>query len=71
MPARMVFKVITAGEGGVGKTTLLYRYVKGKFLADTKMTLGVDFYIQEIEANGKLINLQIWDLVVKIILGRY
>lgn len=39
-----LLKVITAGDGGVGKTTLLYRYVEGQFLADTKVTLGVEFW---------------------------
>ncbi|MHA1913047.1 MAG: Rab family GTPase [Promethearchaeota archaeon] len=56
-----LLKVITAGDGGVGKTTLLYRYIKGKFLADTKMTLGVDFFLQEVDVNGEKVNLQIWD----------
>jgi len=56
-----LLKVITAGDGGVGKTTLLYRYVEGRFLADTKMTLGVEFFIKELEIKGESINLQIWD----------
>jgi small GTP-binding protein len=56
-----LLKVITAGDGGVGKTTLLYRYIKGQFLADTKMTLGVDFFLQEVDVNGEKVNLQIWD----------
>jgi small GTP-binding protein len=56
-----LLKVITAGDGGVGKTTLLYRYVEGQFLADTKMTLGVEFFIKELSIRGESINLQIWD----------
>ncbi|MFW9823384.1 MAG: GTP-binding protein [Candidatus Thorarchaeota archaeon] len=61
MSSPILFKVITAGEGGVGKTTLLYRYVEGKFLADTKMTLGVEFFMKELEIDKKKINLQVWD----------
>lgn len=56
-----VLKIITTGEGGVGKTTLLHRYVEGKFLADTKMTLGVEFFLKEIDLDGNKILLQIWD----------
>ncbi|MFX1280258.1 MAG: GTP-binding protein [Promethearchaeota archaeon] len=56
-----LLKVITAGDGGVGKTTLLYRYVEGKFLADTKMTLGVEFFLKEINIKGEIVNLQVWD----------
>jgi len=56
-----LLKVITAGDGGVGKTTLLYRYVEGRFLADTAMTLGVQFFLKEINFRGDIINLQVWD----------
>ncbi|GAH84376.1 unnamed protein product, partial [marine sediment metagenome] len=28
---KFILKILTAGEGGVGKTTLLHRYVEGKF----------------------------------------
>jgi small GTP-binding protein len=57
----MVLKIITTGEGGVGKTTLLHRYVEGKFLTDTKMTLGVEFFLKELDLDGNKILLQIWD----------
>jgi small GTP-binding protein len=56
-----VLKIVTTGEGGVGKTTLLHRYVEGKFLTDTKMTLGVEFFLKEIDLDGNKILLQIWD----------
>lgn len=61
MPSSKILKIITAGDGGVGKTTLLYRYVEGKFLADTRMTLGVEFFIKEVDVGRKKINLQVWD----------
>lgn len=61
MSKPIVLKIVTTGEGGVGKTTLLHRYVEGKFLADTKMTLGVEFFLKEIDLDGNKILLQIWD----------
>lgn len=61
MSKPMIIKCITAGDGGVGKTTLLYRYVEGRFLADTRMTLGVEFFIKEVNVGRKKINLQVWD----------
>ncbi|MFX1417289.1 MAG: Rab family GTPase [Promethearchaeota archaeon] len=61
MAKSILLKVITAGEGGVGKTTLLYRYIEGKFLADTRMTIGVEFFLKEIKIGGKKILLQVWD----------
>ncbi|MHA2006669.1 MAG: Rab family GTPase [Promethearchaeota archaeon] len=54
-------KIITAGNAGVGKTTLLYRYVEGNFLTDTKATLGVDFYWKVFNAKDNQIDLQLWD----------
>ncbi len=56
-----LFKIITGGDGGVGKTTLLYRYVEGKFLTNTKSTLGVDFYWKKFKINDTQIDLQFWD----------
>jgi len=57
----IVLKVLTAGEGGVGKTTLLHRYVEGKFDANTKMTIGVEFFLKELQIHGKNVMLQLWD----------
>ena len=61
MPKSILLKVVTAGEGGVGKTTLLYRYIEGRFLADTRMTIGVEFFLKELNIEGNKILLQVWD----------
>lgn len=61
LPKKFILKILTAGEGGVGKTTLLHRYVEGKFSAETKMTIGVEFFLKEIEVDGKQCTLQLWD----------
>ena len=57
----IVLKFVTSGDGGVGKTTLLNRFVNGKFLTDTKMTIGVDFLLKEIILNDIKVTLQLWD----------
>lgn len=62
MEKPILLKVITAGDGGVGKTTLLHRYIEGKFLADTRLTIGVEFFLKELKIDGKKILLQVWDL---------
>ncbi|MFX0023163.1 MAG: Rab family GTPase [Candidatus Hermodarchaeota archaeon] len=61
MAKSILLKVVTAGEGGVGKTTLLYRYIEGRFLADTRMTIGVEFFLKELNIEDKKILLQVWD----------
>ncbi len=56
-----VLKVIIAGDGGVGKTTMLHRYIKGKFIEGLYMTIGVEFFLKELELEGEKVSLQIWD----------
>lgn len=58
----MFFKVLFLGEGGVGKTSLLKRYVDGTFTEDMKTTVGVDFASCEVSCDGWEATLQIWDL---------
>lgn len=58
---KFVLKVLTAGDGGVGKTTLLERYVNNRFIADTSMTIGVQFQLRNISFGGVEATLQIWD----------
>lgn len=54
-------KILTAGEGGVGKTTLLRRFVEGQFFSETKMTIGVEFFLKSIILGDNEITLQLWD----------
>ncbi|MFX0009901.1 MAG: Rab family GTPase [Candidatus Hermodarchaeota archaeon] len=61
MPKKFILKILTAGEGGVGKTTLLHRYVEGRFSADTRMTIGVEFFLKEINIDSLHCTLQLWD----------
>lgn len=56
-----VIKIIITGNGGVGKTTLLHRYIEGKFLVNTYMTIGVEFFIKELDIDGSKVLMQIWD----------
>ena len=57
----IILKILTAGEGGVGKTTLLYRYVEDRFVSDTRMTIGVEFFLKEVIIDETKYLLQIWD----------
>ena len=61
MVKKFILKILTAGEGGVGKTTLLHRFVEGKFSGETKMTIGVEFFLKELEIDGQQCTLQLWD----------
>jgi small GTP-binding protein len=56
-----MFKVCIFGDGGVGKTTLINRYLTGVFKGGSEITIGVDFHIKKLEIQEKRISLQIWD----------
>ncbi|MHA1437484.1 MAG: Rab family GTPase [Promethearchaeota archaeon] len=56
-----LFKVVIFGDGGVGKTTLVNRYLTGVFTGNSSITIGIDFHLKKIEIEGKSIELQIWD----------
>jgi small GTP-binding protein len=56
-----LFKVCIFGDGGVGKTSLVKRYLTGLFIGDSSMTLGVDFHMKKFEFHAKRVSLQIWD----------
>ncbi|MFX1303378.1 MAG: Rab family GTPase [Promethearchaeota archaeon] len=57
----VLFKVVFFGDGGVGKTTLINRYLTGVFKSDSVITIGVDFHVKKVEIEGKRVSLQIWD----------
>ncbi|MFX1513103.1 MAG: Rab family GTPase [Promethearchaeota archaeon] len=57
-----IFKVILAGDGGTGKTTLIRRFLTGEFVLDTKQTIGVEFARQTVKISEmEDAILQIWD----------
>lgn len=60
-PKSPLFKVILLGDGGVGKSSLMNRFVTNKFDTHLFHTIGVEFLNKELEVDGQSISLQIWD----------
>ena len=54
-----LLKVILLGDSGVGKTSLMDRYINKKWAAQYKATIGADFLTKEIEIEDKLVTLQV------------
>ena len=57
-----VLKVVIAGDGNVGKTSLVRRYCEGKFEASRVATIGVDFQTKVVELPAGSVKLSIWDM---------
>jgi small GTP-binding protein len=57
-----VFKIILLGDPRVGKTSLLLRYIKNKFLDSYKTTIGVDFLSKQIKFGKDNVKITLWDV---------
>ena len=56
-----LFKLILIGNSGVGKSSILQRYMNKTFEESYKCTIGVDFLMKSVEVKGKTVKLQLWD----------
>jgi Ras-related protein Rab-1A len=56
-----LFKVLLIGDSGVGKSSLLLRFTDKTYTDSYTSTIGVDFKIQTIKLNDKVVKLQLWD----------
>jgi len=56
-------KIIIIGDSGVGKTSLVKKFVSGHFSKEYKASIGTNIFIKKINLNStKEISLQIWDI---------
>jgi small GTP-binding protein len=49
------------GDSGVGKTCVLARFARNKFLPESKTTIGVEFATRTVQLDDKVVKLQVWD----------
>jgi small GTP-binding protein len=56
-----LFKIILIGNSGVGKSSILQRYMKQTFSPNYKITIGVDFLMKSLKINDQIVKLQVWD----------
>ncbi len=54
-------KVVLIGDSGVGKSSIISRYIGGIFVDSIDSTISSSFSQKEYEANGKKVRLNIWD----------
>ena len=60
-----IFKICLLGQGGVGKTCIARRLCFDTFDANTRLTIGIDFYTYDlpilVDGEDTFIRLSIWD----------
>merc|ERR1712137_333447 len=61
MHNKALLKIVLLGDSGVGKTSLMDRYVNKNFTTQYKATIGADFLTKEVEVDNNTVTLQIWD----------
>eukprot|EP01103_Thecamoeba_quadrilineata_P003517 TRINITY_DN13285_c0_g1_i1.p1 TRINITY_DN13285_c0_g1~~TRINITY_DN13285_c0_g1_i1.p1 ORF type:complete len:206 (+),score=21.14 TRINITY_DN13285_c0_g1_i1:218-835(+) len=55
------FKVVTLGDSGVGKTSIIQKFIHDNFDVNQTMTLGSAFFMREMFVQGGSARIGIWD----------
>ncbi|KAF9590435.1 hypothetical protein IFM89_035270 [Coptis chinensis] len=56
-----LFKLLLIEDSSVGKSCILLRFANDSYVDSYVSTIDVDFKIQTVELDGKIVKLQIWD----------
>ncbi|XP_053993678.1 uncharacterized protein LOC128884359 isoform X3 [Hylaeus volcanicus] len=56
-----LLKLLILGDSGVGKTSLMNRWVQNKFSNQYRATIGADFSFRTIRVDNQKVTVQIWD----------
>ncbi|MFX1514366.1 MAG: Rab family GTPase [Promethearchaeota archaeon] len=59
---RIIAKIVMLGDGAVGKTALVQRFVKQSFGGKYKATMGLDLSLKEITYPEVNVGIQLWDM---------
>jgi len=58
---KTLLKVVILGNGGVGKSSLMNRFVNNEFDAQSFHTIGVEFLNKDVQVDETNYTMQIWD----------
>ena len=58
---KYIYKICLVGESGVGKSSIVSRYVFDSFTEDQDTTIGAAFLCKMVTVDGKDIKLELWD----------
>lgn len=57
-----LYKVLVIGDLGVGKTSIIRRYVHQTYSNNYRATIGVDFALKVLNWDSETVRLQLWDI---------
>lgn len=60
-----LYKILVIGDLGVGKTSIIKRYVHQTYSANYRATIGVDFALKVLNWDSETVRLQLWDIAGK------
>ncbi len=70
-PDYFQYKIVVLGDGTVGKSSLILRFVEDYFGKSYKQTIGVDFFVKRLQISPKVqVALQVWDIGGQSIFGK-
>ncbi|GAB5371103.1 hypothetical protein AAMO2058_001550900 [Amorphochlora amoebiformis] len=59
--ARSLYKLVFLGDEGVGKTSIITRFMYDTFDQTYKVTVGIDFVSRFVTLKDQVVRLQLWD----------
>ena len=70
-PEYYQYKIVVLGDGTVGKSSLILRFVEDFFGKSYKQTIGVDFFSKRFQLTPSVqVALQVWDIGGQSIFGK-
>lgn len=60
-----LYKILVIGDLGVGKTSIIKRYVHQTYSTNYRATIGVDFALKVLNWDSETVRLQLWDIAGK------
>ena len=58
------YQIITLGDPAVGKTSIIHRFLKSKFLTNYKPTIGIETHEKSIRIDENKCDLLLWDIAM-------
>lgn len=66
-----LYKILVIGDLGVGKTSIIKRYVHHNFSPNYRATIGVDFALKVLNWDQETVRLQLWDIAGTVHYGKF